>query len=240
MDPEGMIRENILRIRERIALACSRSGQDPDSITIVAVSKGRIPEEIKEVLGSGITDIGENRVQEAVPKHAQLSALPAGKAGKWHMVGHLQTNKVKEAVNIFDLIHSVDSLRLAEEIDKQAARLNKVQDILIEVKTSEEATKFGIEPEQAIKAIEDMARLKNISIRGLMTIAPFGVIPHGHSSESARPYFRTLRELKDRIHTLYAKRYTLDILSMGMTDDFEVAIEEGANMLRLGRAIFEG
>lgn len=230
-----MIRENILRIRERITLACSKINQDPDGITIVAVTKGRAPEQIREVVTAGITDIGENRVQEAIIKYNELTDRQTnGQRIKWHMVGHLQTNKVKDAVRIFNLIQSVDSLRLANEIDKQASKINKIQDILIEIKTSPEAAKFGFGSDEAIEAIKEINKLKNINIKGLMTIAPIVDDP-----EKTRPYFRQLRELRDRIYHLPFTNYQLPVLSMGMTDDFEVAIEEGSNMLRLGRAIFE-
>jgi pyridoxal phosphate enzyme (YggS family) len=221
-----MIRENITRVRARI----------PPGITIVAVSKTRTPQQLKEALKAGIADIGENRVQEALIKYKELSAVDyRPSAIKWHMVGHLQTNKVKEAVKIFDLIHSVDSIRLAVEIDKQAAGISKLQDILIEVKTSPEATKFGLAPDEVIAVIKEIAGLKNINIKGLMTIAPILDDP-----EKTRPYFRTLRELKDEINRLPVLKSPLSVLSMGMSDDFEVAIEEGSNMIRLGRAIFEG
>lgn len=224
-----MIRENILRVRERIRSTLSKYNRAPDSVTIVAVSKGRAIEQINEVVESDITDIGENRVQEALAKYKQLTTI------KWHMVGHLQTNKVKDALRIFDLIQSADSLHLAKEIDRQASKINKIQDILIEVNTSGEATKFGFRPKESIEAIREVIRFKNINIKGLMTIAPIVDNP-----ENSRPYFRMLRELKDKINTLHITPYTLHILSMGMTEDFEVAIQEGSNMIRLGRAIFEG
>lgn len=214
-----MIRENVLKLRQCI----------PGAITIVAVTKGRTVEQIKEVIAAGITDIGENRVQEALIKYNELYAIRSTLyATRWHMVGHLQTNKVKEAVKIFDLIQSVDSLYLAQEIDKEAGKVNKIQDILIEIKTSPEAAKFGIKPDEAIGVIKEIAKLKNINLKGLMTIAPIV-----DNVENTRPYFKMLRELKDKINTLH-------ILSMGMTDDFQIAIEEGSNMVRLGRAIFEG
>ena len=186
-----MIRENVSRIRQRILKVCSKINQDPGKITIIAVSKGRTIEQMKEVVEAGITDIGENRVQEAVIKYKGLitSELENSRAIKWHMVGHLQTNKVKDAVRIFDLIQSVDSVRLAKEIDKQADKINKIQDILVELKTSPEESKFGLKPDEAIKVIKDIVRLKNINIKGLMTIAPVGDDP-----EKARPYFRMLRE----------------------------------------------
>ena len=150
------------------------------------------------------------------------------------MVGHLQTNKVKDATKIFDLIHSVDSLHLAQEIDKQAARINKAQDILIEIKTSPEANKFGLKPDDAVEVIKEIVKLKNINLRGLMTIAPIVDNP-----EKARIYFRMLKELRERICSQLSAFSSQLILSMGMTDDFEVAIEEGADMVRLGRVIFE-
>lgn len=229
------IKENLLKIRERISLACAKVNRDPNAITIVAVSKGRTVEQVREALVAGITDIGENRVQEAFLKYNTLYAKRYTlNAIKWHMVGHLQTNKVRDAVKIFDLIQSVDSLRLAEEIDKQAAKINKVQDILIEVKTSPEATKFGLKPEEAAEFLKQIAKFKNINLKGLMTIAPLV-----DDSEKSRPYFKMLRQLCDEINALNAIRYTLNALSMGMSDDFEVAIAEGATMVRLGRAIFE-
>ncbi len=223
-----MIKENVSRIRQQILKVCSKINQDPGKIAIIAVSKGRGAEEIKEAIAAGITDIGENKVQEALVKHKELSTIDYRLSTvKWHMVGHLQTNKVKDAVKIFDLIQSVDSVRLAEEIDKQAHKINKIQDILIEIKTSPEESKFGLKADEAIEVIEDIVKLKNINIKGLMTIAPFVDNP-----EKTRPYFRLLRELRDRVNELR-------VLSMGMTDDFQIAIEEGSNMIRLGRAIFE-
>jgi pyridoxal phosphate enzyme (YggS family) len=231
-----MIKENFLNIKERISLICAKIRKDSGDVIFVSVSKNRSVAQIKEALESGITDIGENRVQEAAVKYAALRATsyPGGNL-RWHMVGHLQTNKVKEAVGIFDLIHSVDSLRLAEEINKQAARINKVQDILIEVKTSLEATKYGVMPQDTPALIKDAAGFKNLNIKGLMTIAPLL-----DNAQKARPHFKTLKELFDYINKLSAIDRRLSILSMGMTDDFEVAIEEGANMLRIGRALFEG
>jgi len=218
-----MIRENILNIRKRIS---------PD-IAIVVVTKSRTIEELIQVIQAGINDIGENKVQEALVKFAEYRVPSTEYRVRWHLIGHLQTNKVKDAVKIFDLIQSVDSLHLAAEINKQAAKINKIQDILIEVKTSPEATKFGLKRDEAIGVIKEMAKLKNISIKGLMTIAPLADDP-----EKARPYFRMLREIRDEIiqYSVLGTRYL--ILSMGMTDDFEVAIQEGANMVRLGRAIF--
>ncbi len=244
-----MVKENILNIKESIQLGCSKINCDSNSVTVVAVTKGRPTAQIEEALAAGITDIGENRVQESLLKYKDLRAtnylpagqarLPDGQAGElrvitWHLVGHLQTNKVKEAVGIFNLIQSVDSLHLAQEIDKQAAKINKIQDILIEVKTSPEA-KFGLKPDETIEVIKQINKLKNIKIKGLMTIAPVVDNP-----EKTRPYFRALRELRDTINKLLTVNCQLSTLSMGMSDDFKIAIEEGSNMVRLGRAIFEG
>lgn len=230
-----MVRDNVRKIKERISSVCSKINRDPQSITIVGVAKGRTVGQIREAITAGITDIGENRVQESFLKYKELTSDINGPLPiKWHLVGHLQTNKVKEAVKLFDLIHSVDTLRVAWEIDKQAALINKVQDILVQIKSSFEATKFGLKPDEAIKTIEEIAKLKNINIRGLMTIAPIVDNP-----EKTKPYFRLLRELRDKINALRTMNYELKTLSMGMTDDFEVAIEEGATIVRLGRAIFE-
>ena len=232
-----MIKENVSRIRQRILKVCSKINQDPGKITIIAVSKGRALEQIKQAVEAGITDIGENRVQEAIIKYNELitSELENSRTIKWHMVGHLQTNKVKDAVKIFDLIQSIDSMRLAEEIDKEAAKINKIQDILIEIKTSPEESKFGLKADEAIKVITGLTKFKNINIKGLMTIAPIVDDP-----EKTRPYFRMLRELRNMINGSAVMGYELGVLSMGMTDDFEIALEEGSNMVRLGRAIFEG
>ena len=217
-----MIKDNVLEARRRIEFACLKVKRDPTAVKLVAVSKNRSIEEIKEASLAGITEFGENRVQEALSKYE--AKLPI----QWHMVGHLQTNKVKEAVKIFDLIQSVDSQRLAQEIDKQAAGINKIQEILLEVKTSQEKTKFGLRPDELPGFLKTAGQLKNISVKGLMTIAPVVDNP-----QEARPYFRILKELRNRINPAF-------ILSMGMTGDFQVAIEEGADIIRVGRAIFEG
>jgi pyridoxal phosphate enzyme (YggS family) len=225
------------KIKERILAACARVKRDPAEITLVAVTKGRSIEEIGGVIAAGVSEIGENRVQEAIEKYNVLTGKPAnrqtGELIKWHMVGHLQTNKVKEAVAIFDLIHSVDSLKLAAEINRQAEKINKIQDILVEVKTSPEAAKFGVPPGEAIELVRDLAQFKNIALKGLMTIAPMAADP-----EEARPYFRLLKELRDNINELMTNDQRLTTVSMGMSDDFEVAIEEGATMVRIGRALF--
>lgn len=230
-----MIKDNLNKVNLRIRLVCSRRGVFADYLTIVAVSKGRGIAEIIEIIEAGVTNIGENKVQEALLKYGKLSALGVRlEAIKWHMIGHLQTNKAKDAVKIFDLIQSVDSVHLASEIDKQAGKINKTQDILIEIKTSPEATKFGVKPDEAIEFVKGISKFKNINIKGLMTIAPEAISP-----EKSRPYFSQLRKLLYEINGQRPGASELKILSMGMTNDFEVAIEEGSNMVRLGRVIFE-
>jgi len=226
-----MIPRNLALVREKIRLSARQARREPDEITLVCVAKGRSLEEVREAISCGAGDIGENRVQEAKERHASLGAAGA----RWHMVGHLQTNKAKDAVRMFDLIHSVDSYALALEIDKQAARISKVQDILIEVNTSGETAKYGIPRENVLGLVKDIISLKNIRLSGLMTMAP--VV---NDQEHARPFFRRLRELQGEVNvflsTLSYKPST--ILSMGMSQDYEVAIREGATMVRIGTAIF--
>ena len=218
-----MIAENIRFVTQRIANACEKSGRRAEEIKLICVTKTASVSEIEETLGLGLRSLGENRVQDAVTKYAAI-----GDRAEWHLIGHLQTNKAKDAVKIFSLIHSVDSPRLAKEIDKEAGKIGKVQDILIQVNTSGEESKFGIEPGAAEGLLKEISIYPNINVKGLMTIAPEVDDP-----EKVRPYFRVLRELRDKINNL-------QLLSMGMTNDFEVAIEEGANMVRIGRAIFGG
>jgi len=215
-----MIKDNLASVKERIASACSRRMIDPGKVFLVCVTKGRTLELINEAFASGLKCFGENRVQEAKEKYPQVPGAD------WHMIGHLQLNKVKDAVKMFSLIHSVDSVELAREIDKQALRIGKVQDILVEVKTSFEESKFGFKPESLPEAVACLAGFKNLKVKGLMTIAPMA-----DEAEGARKYFSRLRQLRDSIDPSW-------LLSMGMSDDFEVAVEEGADMVRLGRAIF--
>ena len=228
-------------VRRNIDEAAKRAGRRPEDIALVCVTKQASIEQIKEAIGLGITNIAENRVQDAVEKHeeiASVASLPRNDGGvRWHLIGHLQTNKVKKAVEIFDLIHSVDSLRLAEEISKEAAKIGKVQDILIQVNTSGEETKFGITPEELKSLIVNIVRLNNINILGLMTIAPLV-----DDVEKARTNFRKLNELSEELKiflrsTKYDVRTTA--LSMGMSNDYQVAIEEGATIVRIGSAIFK-
>lgn len=217
-----MIKENIQRVRDRINAVCSKVKIDADKISVICVTKGRRVEQVQEAVNLGLKFIGENKVQEAAEKYQQVSGA------QWQMVGHLQSNKVKDAVKIFGLIHSVDTASLAREINKQAAKINKIQEVLLEVKVSGEASKFGFDPGALAAAYKEIKNLKNIKIKGLMTIAPLSA-----SFEEARPYFSKLRRLRDAVNGDW-------LLSMGMSDDFEIAIEEGADMIRLGRVIFEG
>jgi pyridoxal phosphate enzyme (YggS family) len=214
------IEANVRDVNRRIERACERSRRSPDEVTLVAVTKGVETSAIRAAFDSGIRDFGENRVQEAEGKIAQLSDLKP--AVTWHMVGHLQSNKAKAAVELFDIIHSVDSVRLAEILSRRA---QKTLPVLLEVNVSGEATKGGFSVAETEAAVKEIGQLPNLKLMGLMTVAPFVADP-----EEVRPVFRKLRELRDSLG--------LKHLSMGMTDDFEVAIEEGATMLRIGRAIF--
>jgi hypothetical protein len=222
----GAIEENLLKVKERIADAATRVGRDPAQITLIAVSKTVETERIREAIAAGITTFGENYVQEARTKIDEI-----GQTGlQWHFIGHLQTNKAKYAVRLFDLIHAVDSSKVAKELDKRAAASGKVMDCLIEVNISQEESKFGITSEYTRALAQEMTKLKNISLKGLMTMPPYFDEP-----EPARPYFIALRALQEKIGQ---DGIPLPELSMGMSTDFEVAIEEGATMVRVGTAIF--
>jgi pyridoxal phosphate enzyme (YggS family) len=229
---------NIKEVQQRISAAAQKAGRDPSEITLVAVTKTIPVEQIKEAIATGITDIGENRIQEAKPKIEQLKSntsqvISHKSQVTYHLVGHLQTNKVKLAIELFNLIHSVDSLHLAEAISKRCREINKVMPVLLEVNVSGETSKFGIPPEKLLEILDKIAILPNIQVEGLMTIAPFSEDP-----ENARPHFRKLKKLFEEIKQKQIQNIEMKYLSMGMTDDFEVAIEEGANVVRIGRAIF--
>ena len=223
-----MIAENLKAVTQRIARSCDKSGRPLDAVKLICVTKEASLSEIEEVLALGVKDIGENRVQDAFAKYKVI-----GGRAVWHMIGHLQTNKVRDAVRISSLIHSVDSLRLAQAIDKEAKRRSKIQDILIQVNISGEESKFGISQDEVRTFFEKVALYPNISILGLMTIAPEVEDP-----EDARPCFRTLRELRDELQNNQLSTINYE-LSMGMTNDFEVAIEEGSTIIRVGRAVFK-
>lgn len=223
------ISENIQSVRQRIERAARRRGRDPRDITLVVVTKNRPVSAIREVIELGITDIGENRVQEIVPKHKAI-----GDQVKWHFIGHLQRNKVKYILPFVYLIQSVDSIELAAEINKRANKISKVQDILVEVNVSGEATKYGFPAEKVIPATEELRQMGNIRVMGLMMMAPFT-----DDIELIRPYFARLKELFDDLSGKEGPNFKMRYLSMGMTNDFEVAIEEGSNMVRIGTAIFK-
>jgi len=223
-----IIKNNIRIIKEKIKKAALKTNRNPEKIKLVAVTKTVTIEQIKEAINAGIKIIGENKVHEAKEKYHILTAEI-----EWHLVGHLQTNKVKYAVEIFDLIHSVDSVKLAKEIDKRSLQFGKISNVLIEVNVSGEDTKYGIKPEEAELFIKKISEFPRISVRGLMTIAPMV-----KDKEETRQYFGKLRELSEEIKCKNIRNVKMDYLSMGMTEDFEIAIEEGANMVRIGRGIF--
>ncbi len=225
----GTIAENLVRVRNRIAVAAQRAGRDSAEVTLVAVTKTIPPARIQEAIAEGITILGENRVQEAKEKVAILGRTNI----QWHLIGHLQRNKVKYIFDLFTLIHSVDSLALAQAINQQGMKRNQVMPVLLQVNIAGEATKSGIPPEEAAGLLKDMARLPSIAVRGLMTIPPLEAEP-----EASRPYFRRLRLLREEIEKMGIEGIDLRELSMGMSNDFEVAIEEGATLVRIGSAIF--
>ncbi|MGZ7074088.1 MAG: YggS family pyridoxal phosphate-dependent enzyme [Candidatus Angelobacter sp.] len=226
------VADNINAIRERIARAAARVGRSAESISLMAVSKTVEPERIKEAYAAGLRIFGENRVQEFEGKSAGLSEL---KDAEWHLIGHLQSNKAKKAAELFHAIDSVDSLRLAEKLNQSAAEANKKLEVLIEIKVGKEESKAGIpldspELENLLRAAP---QLESLQIRGLMTVPPFTEDPEG-----ARLYFRLLRDLRDKIAARKLSGIEMDALSMGMSHDFEIAIEEGSTCVRVGSAIF--
>ncbi len=226
---ENGLTENIKGVYRRMAHAAMRAGREPDEITLIAVSKNVPASAVKSAIESGLRDFGENRVQEFSAKRLQLS-LPRGYSMRWHLIGHLQKNKTKTAVELFDVIHSVDSLELAERINKQAEKMGKIQEVLVQVKLSDEESKHGIIKEEVDGFLSALTDMEHLRIEGLMTIPPFFDDP-----ERVRPFFRELREIKERAGQM---GFNLTELSMGMSHDFEVAIEEGATMVRVGTAIF--
>jgi PLP dependent protein len=227
---DNVLLENIKNIYRKISSAAIRSGRNPFDVTLVAVTKTVDAGRVNEAVSLGLRVFGENRVQEAQKKIELCREQCPDCQVEWHMIGHLQKNKAKAAVRFFDLIHSVDSIGLAEEVNACASKANKVQKVLIEVKLSEEETKHGVAKENLMGLIGAVTNMKNLKLEGLMTIPPFF-----DDSEMARPFFRELRELRDNAEK---KGYTLPELSMGMTNDFEVAILEGATMVRIGTGIF--
>jgi pyridoxal phosphate enzyme (YggS family) len=221
------IRQNLSALHERISRAAAGCGRDPASVRLVTVTKTQGVEAVRAAIHAGSVIVGENYIQEAREKFDALAALPA----EWHFIGHLQTNKAKYAVRMFALIHTVDSEKLAAELDKQAGKIGKTQNILVQVNIGAEPTKSGVDPDQAADLVRRISGYENICIQGLMAMPPFFDAP-----ERARPFFRELRRLSNRIQE-QIQMPALE-LSMGMSGDFEVAIEEGATLVRIGTAIF--
>ena len=223
-----MLKENLEEVEEKIAKACGRAGRAREEVTLIAVSKTKPVEMLQEIYDEGIRDFGENKVQEIMNKYEGVKPV------RWHLIGHLQTNKVKYIIDKVCMIHSVDSLKLAEEIDKRAAQHGITMDILIQVNSAMEESKFGITTEETGKLIEDiLENCPNIRIRGLMCIAPFEDNP-----EDAAQYFAAVKKLYDEYGKLDNPRIDFKYLSMGMSNDFEVAIEEGSTLIRVGTSIF--
>jgi hypothetical protein len=222
------LKKRLENVKDRINKTALKCGRDPESIHLVAVSKTIPANRVREAIMAGVTTLGENYVQEARNKFNVLGTFPVS----WHFIGHLQSNKAKYAVRLFDLIHSVDTLKLAHELNQQANKINKVQEILIQINISKEASKSGSDIQNAATLIKDIVLLENLSVKGLMAMPPFFNNP-----EKARPYFTALRDLRDQFQKVFPG-VVLSELSMGMTADFEVAIEEGATLVRIGTAIF--
>ncbi len=212
------IKENVRKLLEEI----------PEGVILVAAAKTRTPQEILEAVEAGIQVVGENYVQEAERAYRMI-----GNRVKWHMIGHLQTNKAKKAVRIFDMIQTVDSVKIARAIDKECKKIGKVMPVLVEVNIAEEPQKAGVIPEKTIDLIKEISSLENIKVQGIMTMGPYVEDP-----EDLRPYFRKTKELFDEIKKMNIPNVEMKYLSMGMSDSYRIAIEEGANMIRIGTKIF--
>ena len=223
-----MLSDNLHEVQENIRKACERSGRNPEDVTLIAVSKTKPVSDIEQIYAAGIREFGENKVQEMNDKQ---KVLPGDI--NWHMIGHLQRNKVKYIVDNVAMIHSVDSVRLAEEISKEAVIKNVTVDILVEVKVAKEESKFGLYTEDVRQFVEQISKLPGINIKGLMTSAPFVDNP-----EDNRQYFKKLKDLSVDINAKNIDNVHMDFLSMGMTNDYVVAVEEGATHVRVGTAIF--
>lgn len=224
-----MVTENLQKVRERITIACNKAGRSEEEVTLIAVSKTKPEEMIREAFAAGQLDFGENKVQEMCSKAEAMSDLPI----RWHLIGHLQKNKVRKAVAVACMIHSVDSSELAAEIQKEAARIGKVQDILLEINVAGEESKFGLRPEEAASVAGQISNLPNVHLCGLMTVAPFTENP-----DENRVYFAQLRKISVDIQSKNYDNVSMYCLSMGMSNDFEEAITEGATMVRVGSLIF--
>ena len=223
------IRENIDHIMKRIDVSCKKVGRNPKDITVLAVTKTVESDRAKKAFEEGINNLGENRVQELVKKYEELKGIDV----KWHMIGHLQKNKVKYIIDKTVLIHSVESLSLAEEINKRAEKNNLIANVLIELNIGEEESKYGVSEKNIYDFLESMEKFENIRVLGLMTVAPFCDKP-----EDVRWVFKTMKNIYNEISTMNLRNTEMKYLSMGMTNDFEVAIEEGSNIIRIGTAIF--
>ena len=223
-----MLVDNLREVEENIAAACKRANRSRDEVTLIAVSKTKPVSMLEEIYNEGIRDFGENKVQELTDKYAIMN-----KDIHWHMIGHLQRNKVKYIVDKVKLIHSVDSVRLAQTIEQEAAKKNVIVDILIEVNVAEEESKFGLKVEEVTAMVEEISKYSHLRIKGLMTIAPYVEDP-----EENRSVFARLRKLSVDIAAKNIDNVSVEILSMGMTNDYEVAIEEGATIVRVGTGIF--
>jgi PLP dependent protein len=224
-----MIAENLKNLRKRIELTCQKCGRQSTDVQLIAVSKTFPVEAIQEAISTGHIDFGENYVQELQEKRQALTEHPL----HWHFIGHLQSNKVKYIAEYIYLIHSVDNIGLGKEIDRRAERLKRIQDVLVEVHTTDEATKYGVPPKGTTALLKELSQLKHLRVCGLMTMGPFSDDPN-----DSRQSFRQLAELKKEIVSEGIENIQMQHLSMGMTHDFEVAIEEGSTIVRIGTAIF--
>jgi len=225
---KSLIRRNIEDLMKKIETAAQKSGRRAEDITVIAVTKTVEPERILKAVDLGLINLGENRVQELLSKYDKIN-----EGIHWHLIGHLQTNKVKYIIDKVQLIHSLDRIELAEEIQKRALKAERVVDVLVQVNIAEEETKFGLAKEHVIPFMREISRYENIKVRGLMTIAPYAENP-----EEIRFVFRELRKLLINIREENIDNINMDFLSMGMSNDYEIAIEEGSNMVRIGTAIF--
>ena len=222
------IRDRLLRVRDRIARAAERSGRNAEEVSLIAVSKTFDPPTVQQAVDAGARDLGENRIQEALTKVAQING-----GVRWHLIGHLQSNKARQAIETFEVIHTIDSVQLAERLNRIAGELNRRPDVLIQVDLAHEPTKSGADERELSGIMETLDAARHLNFRGLMTLPPFFETP-----EQTRPFFRRLRELIESLNRNRESGRQLTELSMGMSHDFEVAIEEGATMVRVGTAIF--
>ncbi len=233
--PSHTMSQRIEEIRQCISAAAKRCARNPNDVHLIAVGKTHDAAAIREALAAGITHLGENKVQEAKEKMVLLQRETKSSGAQWHFIGHLQTNKARQAVEIFDMIHSIDSYRLAAEVDRRSYTKDRIMPILVQVNTSREKSKYGLDPDEVLTAVKQIAELKNVKIKGLMTI---GALTSADDTDAVRGYFKRLRDLKEFILKQQIPNVDMEYLSMGMSADFETAIEEGATHVRIGTAIF--